>query len=107
MTILSIIIGIIILLDVLTFLVKATGNASNFMWYLCRPLWGILGNGVYQNISMFIGLLIRLAEATETRRESLKMVSAYNLPYRLFMLRSGDYLRYILISTEKKIKSVF
>ena len=43
MTILSIIIGIIILLDVLTFLVKATGNASNFMWYLCRPLWGILG----------------------------------------------------------------
>ena len=63
MTILSIIIGIIILLDVLTFLVKATGNASNFMWYLCRPLWGILGNGVYQNISMFIGLLIRLAEA--------------------------------------------
>lgn len=63
MTMLSIIIGIIILLDVLTFLVKATGNASNFMWYLCRPLWGILGNGVYQNISMFIGLLIRLAEA--------------------------------------------
>ena len=58
MTIISIIIGIIILLDVLTFLVKATGNASNFMWYLCRPL----GNGVYQNISMFIGLLIRLAE---------------------------------------------
>lgn len=38
MTIFSIIIGIIILLDVLTFLVKATGNASNFMWYLCRPL---------------------------------------------------------------------
>ena len=38
MTIISIIIGIIILLDVLTFLVKATGNASNFMWYLCRPL---------------------------------------------------------------------
>lgn len=63
MTIFSIIIGIIILLDVLTFLVKATGNASNFMWYLYRPLWGILGNGVYQNISMFIGLLIRLAEA--------------------------------------------
>lgn len=62
MTTISIIIGIIILLDVLTFLVKATGNASNFMWYLCRPLWGILGNGVYQNISMFIGLLIRLAE---------------------------------------------
>lgn len=41
-------------------------------------------------------------QATETRRESLKMVSAYNLPYRLFMLRSGDYLRYILISTKKK-----
>ena len=38
MTIISIIIGIIILLDVLTFLVKATGNESNFMWYLCRPL---------------------------------------------------------------------
>ena len=62
MTIISIIIGIIILLDVLTFLVKATGNASNVMWYLCRPFWGILGNGVYQNISMFIGLIIRLAE---------------------------------------------
>ena len=57
MTIFIIIIGIIILLDVLTFLVKATGNASNFMWYLCRPFWGILGNGVYQNISMFIGLI--------------------------------------------------
>ena len=63
MTILSIIIGIIILLDVLTFLVKATGNARIFLVYLGRPLWGILGNGVYQNISMFIGLLIRLAEA--------------------------------------------
>lgn len=62
MTIISIILGVIVLLDLATFLFQAMGNASNFMWYLCRPLWGILGHGVYQTISMFIGLLIRMAE---------------------------------------------
>lgn len=47
------------------------------------------------------------ARATETRRESPKMVSAYNLPYRLFMLRGSDYLRYFFVPKKKEIKSVF
>ena len=79
MTILSIIIGIIILLDVLTFLVKATGNASNFMWYLCRPLWGILGNGVYQNISMSSSVSSSAWQSRRThthRRKPLQTVSS-------------------------------
>lgn len=62
MNIILIIIGIIVLLDIISFIIKASGNASDFMYYLCRPLWGCLGSSIYKNISMFIGLLIRMCE---------------------------------------------
>lgn len=62
MNIILIIIGIIVLLDLASFIIKASGNASDFMYYLCRPLWGCLSSSIYQNISMFIGLLIRMGE---------------------------------------------
>lgn len=52
------ILGFIILADVLTFIMQCVGCASNLTYYICRPFWGMFGD----SISMFMGLLIRLAE---------------------------------------------
>ena len=59
MKIIAIIITIIFVLDTLTFIVLSFGNGSNFTYYICRPLWGLISGS---SISMAIGFMMRLAE---------------------------------------------
>lgn len=59
MNILLIILAVICVLDVIIFVCKSFGNASNFTYYICRPFFGLIsGNG----IGMVIGFIIRLCE---------------------------------------------
>lgn len=59
MDVFLLIIAIICALDIVTFIVQAFGNASDFVYYLCRPFWGLIsGSG----IGMAIGFVIRVAE---------------------------------------------
>lgn len=55
----QIVIAGIFLLDIITLVVLSWGNPANFMYYLCRPLWGLISG---KRIGMMIGLLIRFAE---------------------------------------------
>lgn len=54
--IITILLGVITSLDIITFVLQSTGSANNLTYYICRPLWGLL------EISMFKGLLVRIIE---------------------------------------------
>lgn len=45
--------------DIVTFCIVAKGNPANFMYYLCRPLWGLIHG---KSIGMMIGFVIRIFE---------------------------------------------
>ena len=45
--------------DIVTFCIVAKGNPANFMYYLCRPLWGLIHG---KTIGMMIGFIIRIVE---------------------------------------------
>lgn len=59
MYIISIIITIIFVLDTITFIVQSFGNGSNFTYYICRPLWGLISGS---SIGMAIGFVVRISE---------------------------------------------
>jgi hypothetical protein len=46
-------------LDILLFVLSAWGAPSEFMYRLCRPLFGLISGN---SIGMMIGFLIRIAE---------------------------------------------
>ena len=54
--IITIILGVITSLDIITFVLQSVGRANNLTYYICRPLWGLLEQ------SMFKGLLVRIIE---------------------------------------------
>jgi len=62
MTVLEIfflVIAIVFILDLLTFIWQSLHSASNFTYYICRPLWGLISG---KSIGMVIGFIIRLVE---------------------------------------------
>ena len=62
MTVLEIfclVIAIIFVLDLLTFILQSLHSASNFTYYICRPLWGLISG---KSIGMVFGFIIRLVE---------------------------------------------
>lgn len=59
MSIVSLIFSIICAADIITFIVLSWGDPSCFMYYLCRPFWGLIHG---KSIGMMIGFLIRMSE---------------------------------------------
>ena len=71
MNILLIILAIICLADIATFVIQAVGNASNFSYYICRPLWGLISG---KSIGMVIGFIIRCLEVAIVGIECYRLI---------------------------------
>lgn len=59
----ELILALVFLADIVTFCILAKGNPANFMYYLCRPLWGLISG---KRIGMMIGFVIRIVEIAYT-----------------------------------------
>ena len=51
--------ALVCFIDIVAFVVTSLHNATNFTYYICRPLFGLISG---PGIGMVIGFVVRLAE---------------------------------------------